>query len=575
MQPQVVTFDEALGMALDHHRAGRLAAAEAIYRQILAAQPNHVGALNFLGMLAHQVDRLDVAREMLSKAISLSPDFPDAYNNLAAVLTAEGDAGGAERCYRQAISLLPGYVDAHINLGNLLWQLGRSAEAADHCREAVRLAPDNAAAHNNLANALAQSNDVEAAAEHYERAVALQPDFAGAHNNLANALCEMGRAAEALEHYTRAAALQPSVPDYVMNLGNALRDLGRIPEAVAAYHRTLALAPGSGETRWNLAMTLLLGGDYARGWDAYQARWETRKLAPLRRRFAVPQWDGADPAGRTILIHAEQGMGDVIQFCRYLPLVRARGARTVLLIDSGWRQLAALLRGLDGVDQVALDLTDVTSFDLHCPLLDLPRLFGTTLATIPAHVPYLTPDAARRSAWRARLAGRDPSGATLRVGLVWAGNPNFARDRLRSPRLEPLLPLLDQPNVRWFGLQAGDGSRDLEGRALPATFCDLGPELGDFADTAAAMAELDLVISSCTAAAHLSGALGRPTWVLLPVAPDWRWLLERDDSPWYPTARLFRQPAVGRWDLVVERVRSDLAALVDGDRTRLTGGAAR
>jgi tetratricopeptide (TPR) repeat protein len=562
--PQIVTFDEALGMALQHHRAGNLPAAEAIYRQILAAQPDHVGALNFLGMLVHQVGDLALARELLAKAVSLAPDLPEAHNNLASVLAAAGQPADAERHYRQAIKLAPGYADAHINLGNLLWQAGRHGDAAALCYEAIRLAPESAAAHNNLANALAGLGALEAAVASYRQAVALQPDFAGAHGNLGNALCDLGKPAEAVAHYQRAVALQPALPDHHMNFGNALRDLGRLADAAAAYQRALALAPQSGETRWNLAMALLLGGDYERGWIAYQARWETRRLAGHRRRFAVPQWDGADPAGRTILIHAEQGMGDVIQFCRYLPLVKARGARTILLIDAGWRQLATLLRGLDGVDQLALDLAEAGGFDLHCSLLELPRLFGTTLATIPARTPYLAVDPAPRR-WRAQLA----DDGTPRIGLVWAGNPSFTRERLRSPRLEPLLPLLGLPGLRWFGLQIGDGRHDLDGRAMPASFTDLSPELGDFADTAAAMVELDLVISSCTAAAHLAGALDRPTWVLLPAAPDWRWLLERTDSPWYPSMRLIRQETAGAWGPVVERLRAELSAVAAGDRSRL------
>jgi hypothetical protein len=284
-------------------------------------------------------------------------------------------------------------------------------------------------------------------------------------------------------------------------------------------------------------------------------------LAGQRRSFAQSIWEGEDPAGRTVLIHAEQGMGDVIQFCRYLPLVQARGARTVLLIDREWQQLAPLLRGLAGVDQLALDLAEVASFDLHVPLLDLPRLFDTRLETIPAGAPYLTPDPKRLATWRRWFDDLHPRQGALRVGLVWAGNPSFARDRLRSPGLAPLLPLLELPGLRWFGLQVGAGRRDLADRSMPDRFVDLGRDLRDFADTAAALSELDLVITSCTATAHLAGALGRPTWVMLPVTPDWRWLLGRDDSPWYPTVRLFRQTSAGDWGAVVDRLAATLTAL--------------
>jgi hypothetical protein len=343
-----------------------------------------------------------------------------------------------------------------------------------------------------------------------------------------------------------------------------------LPEAISCYEQALTLKPAFGDAQWNLALARLVGGDFARGWPAFQKRWQTRRLAAHRRSFAVPPWDGSDPAGRTILVHAEQGMGDVIQFCRYLPLLRARGARTVLLIDGAWRRLASLLRSLDGVDLLALDLADAGAFDLHCPLLDLPLRFGTELATIPARVPYLAADPARAD-WRARLAGD----GTPRIGLVWAGNRNNTRDRLRSLELELLLPLLALPGLRWFGLQVGDGRDDLETRRMPPGFTDLGPELHDFADTAAALAELDLTISVDTSVAHLSGALARPTWVLLPAAPDWRWLLERTDSPWYPTARLFRQPAAGDWASVVARVAEALSALAAGDRSVLAPASAR
>jgi tetratricopeptide (TPR) repeat protein len=561
---------QALQTALDHHRAGRLAAAEAIYREILAAQPDHVDALNLCGVLAHQLGRLEVASDLIGKALSLSPRFAEAHNNLASVLLAKGELSQAEAHYRRTIALAPGHVGARVNLGNLLWQTRRFADAAKACRAALRLAPGMAEAHNNLGNALKDLGDAAGARASYRQAVALNPAYAAAHSNLGNLLCDLGEPAAAIEHYRQALALEPGFADYHMNLGNALRDIARLPEAISCYEQALTLKPAFGDAQWNLALARLVGGDFARGWPAFQKRWQTRRLAAHRRSFAVPPWDGSDPAGRTILVHAEQGMGDVIQFCRYLPLLRARGARTVLLIDGAWRRLASLLRSLDGVDLLALDLADAGAFDLHCPLLDLPLRFGTELATIPARVPYLAAGPARAD-WRARLAGD----GTPRIGLVWAGNRNNTRDRLRSLELELLLPLLALPGLRWFGLQVGDGRDDLETRRMPPGFTDLGPELHDFADTAAALAELDLTISVDTSVAHLSGALARPTWVLLPAAPDWRWLLERTDSPWYPTARLFRQPAAGDWASVAARVAEALTALAAGDRSVLAPASAR
>ncbi|MEJ0068448.1 MAG: tetratricopeptide repeat-containing glycosyltransferase family protein [Pseudomonadota bacterium] len=567
--PKQTASDRALQTALEHHRAGRLPDAEVIYRQILADQPNHADALNLFGLLAQQVGRLDIAHELIGKAVAVSPRFAEAHNNLASVVMAQGDLAQAEIHYRRAIALAPGHVGARVNLGNLLWQSGRFDDAAALCREAIRLAPATAEAHNNLANALKDLGDLQGAIDSCRRAVALKPDYAAAHNNLANALCDLGDPATALTHYERALQLEPSFADYHMNRGNALRDLGRLSDAVSGYERALTLNPQLGDAHWNMATALLVGGDFARGWVAFRKRWQTRRLAPHRRSFAVPQWDGTDPAGRTILVYAEQGLGDVMQFCRYLPLLRDRGARTVLLIDGAWRQLAPLLRSLDGVDQLALELDEVVAFDLQCPLLDLPLLLDTRLETIPTLSPYLAADPARRG----RHASLVDDG-TPRIGLVWAGNRNNTRDRLRSMPLTSLLPLLDLPGLRWFGLQVGDGHRDLDGRSLPASFTDLGPALHDFADTAAVMAELDLVVTVDTSVAHLAGALGRPTWVLLPTAPDWRWLLARADSPWYPTARLFRQPSPGAWDAVVEQLRDELSRLAVGDRSRLLPPAA-
>ena len=569
-RPSRAALDRTVHTALEHHRAGRLAAAEPLYREVLAADPNHADALNLLGMLAQQVGRLDVARELIGKAVAAAPRFAEAHNNLASVLLALDDLASAETHYRRAIALEPAHVGARINLGNLLWRAGRFADAATACREALARAPRSAEAHNNLGNALKGLGDLDGARAAYRQAVALNDGYAAAHSNLGNLLCDVGEFAAALPHYERAVALAPTFADYHMNLGNALRDLARLPEAIACYERALALDPALADAEWNLATALLVGGDLARGWRAFEKRWQTRRLAPHRRNLPAPLWDGSDPAGRTILLPAEQGLGDVIQFCRYLPLLHARGARTILLIDGVWRQLAPLLRSLDGVDVLALDLAETGRFDLHCPLLDLPGRLGTTLATVPAAVPYLAADDGARERWRARLAD---DGAP-RVGLVWAGTRHNPRDRLRSLPLERLRPLIELPGLRWFGLQVGDGRRDLDDTAMPHGFTDLGPELHDFVDTAAALDALDLVISVDTSVAHLAGALARPVWLLMPTAPDWRWLLEREDSPWYPTARVFRQATSGVWDPVIARMRDELIALAAGDRSRLIAHAA-
>jgi tetratricopeptide (TPR) repeat protein len=588
-----VALADLFAVALAHQQAGRLAQAEALCEDMLARQPDHVDALHLRGVLCIQAGRHDTAIALLERVLARAPELALAHKNLGAAFHAAGRPAAAEASYRRALALAPELAEAHNLLGQLLNEAGRPADALTHLRAAVRLAPDDADAANNLGNALQSLGELpasircyhgalerrpdfaicysnlgsalqrqghaEAAIANYRAALSLAPDQAIAHGNLAGLLGERGEIAAATAHFERALALAPDSATTTMSLGSMLYDLNRLDEAIETYERALDLRPQFSRARLNLAFALLKRGDFARGWDAYRARWETGELEHVRRRFPGPPWDGADPAGRTVLLYGEQGLGDLIQFCRYLRLLKARGARTILLVDGGWRTLAGLLASLDGVDMLVDDSAALPPFDHHCSVLDLPLRFGTTLETIPAAVPYLAADPARRAFWRARLGASD----RLRVGLVWAGGTVFAKEPVRSPRLAPLLRLIERTEVQWIGLQQGDGRRDLEACAMPAGFIDLGPELRDMADTAAVMAELDLVISSCTAPAHLAAALGRPTWIMLPAASDWRWLLGREDSPWYPTARLFRQAARGDWSGVVERLDAALTVWVD------------
>ena len=590
---------DLFAVALAHQQAGRFAQAEQICERMLAQQPTHVDALHLRGVLCIQAGRHDDAVTLLQRVLAHAPELALAHKNLAAAFHAAGRVVEAEASYRRALALAPELAQAHNLLGQLLNETDRPADALAHLRTAVQLVPDDADAANNLGNALQSLGDLPAAIHCYHVALELQPDFAAcysnlgsalqhqgrddaaiaayraalslapdhaiAHSNLAGLLGERGKTAAATAHFGRALALDPTNPTTAMSWGSMLYDLGRLDDAIASYERALSLRPRFSRARLNLAFALLKRGDYAAGWDAYRARWETGELDHVRRRFPDPPWDGADPAGRTILLYGEQGLGDLIQFCRYAPRLKARGARIVLLADGSWQPAASVLASLEGVDLLVEDEAALPPVDLHGSVLDLPRHFGTTLETIPASVPYLTADPARRAVWRTRLGAPD----RLRVGLVWAGGTVFAKESVRSPRLAPLLKLLELGGVQWVGLQKGDGRRDLESCAVPADFIDLGPELRDLADTAAVMAELDLVISSCTAPAHLAGALGRPTWIMLSALADWRWLVDRIDSPWYPTARLFRQAARGDWTDVVERLAAELAAVVAGERTRL------
>jgi len=397
----------------------------------------------------------------------------------------------------------------------------------------------------------------EAEAE-YRRAIALDPDYASAHHNLGNSLRSLGRPAEALEAYRRALEIEPGHRRAHEGLGRALRALGALDPSIAAFEKQLALAPEDPGSRLNLALTLLLAGDFAAGWPHY----EYRSPPPAVEESAGAPWDGGELAGRTILLRAEQGLGDTIQFVRYGALVEARGGRVVLEAPPA---LARLCRTAPGVERVIADGEARPASDRQARLVSLPYLLGTTLDSIPASVPYLAAEPELVAAWRSRLAGS----AGLKVGIAWQGNPRLLSSLDRSVPLAALARLGRVPGVRLISLQKHDGREQIA--ELPGDVrledhsaeIDEGPDA--FVDTAAVMASLDLVVSVDTAVTHLAGALGRPVWLLIKQMPDWRWLLRREDSPWYPTMRLFRQARHGDWAGVVERVAADLARLAQGD----------
>jgi tetratricopeptide (TPR) repeat protein len=607
--------------ALHHHEAGRLDDAERLCRQILAFNPRDAESSHLLGRIAHRTARRDLAVAMISQAIAVNPDVAGYHADLGTLFAELGRLDEAAACYGAAIAVQPTYAAAHFSLGNTRRSQGRPKEAIACYRAALALKPDYAAAHNNLGgvledlrlydeaiachraalalrpdfpeaqlnlgvalqaqgklaeavvcyraalalrpdfvaaqynlgNAARDQGKLDEAVACLRAALTLRPDFADAHNNLGKALGEQGRLDEALACYREALALGPDVAETHNNLGSALQQLGRLDEAIACYRSALQLDPELPDGHFNLALALLARGDMAEGWREHEWRWKTPQLRMARRDFAHPQWRGEAAPGRTLLIHAEQGFGDTLQFCRYAPLAAARGPRVILEVP---KPLVRLLRCLSGVDQVVAFGETLPPFDLHCPMLSLPLALRTTLETVPGTTPYLQADPARVEAWQARLiagAGRAP-----RVGLVWAGNPRnhspelAATDRRRSLPPERLASLFDVPGVRFFSLQKA-------GPLAPESFslADFMAEMEDFADTAALVANLDLVISVDTAVVHLAAALGKPVWVLDRFDSCWRWLGRRD-SPWYPTLRLYRQPRPGDWNRVLAEVTRDL-----------------
>ncbi|MEP6670567.1 MAG: tetratricopeptide repeat protein [Chthoniobacter sp.] len=548
-----VTVQQAFDLAVQHHQAGRLAEAEALYRQILAVQPQHADALHHLGVIAHQVGRHDLAVGWIQQAVTLNPGNPAAHGNLGEAWRALGRLDEAVAAYRGALGIRPDIPEVYNNLGNALKEQRRFDEAAAAYRHAILLQPLLAEAHSNLASVLTNQGRAEEAIAACRRALELKADFAEAHSNLGAALAELGRFDEAVVADQRALEIRPDLAETHRNLGDALIELGRYDEALAAFHRALEIRPGDADASFSQSLAWLLHGDFARGWPAYERRWEAHRLT--RRNFSQPLWDGAALPGARVLVYAEQGFGDAIQFIRYAELIAERGGQVIV---ECLPEMVELFRSARAVSEVVATGGTLPPFDVHVPMLSLPRIFQTTLEGIPRTAPYLSPDPGRRALWRERL-GSDRT--RLRVGVAWSGSPRHRHTRKRDLPFEKLTPRFRLESVEYFRLQVDDAAEANPPPSGISGMIDHREHIQDFADTAAFMAELDLIISVDTAVAHLAGALGRPVWTLLPFVPDWRWGLEREDTPWYPTMRLFRQPALGDWDTVVQRVAGELETM--------------
>jgi tetratricopeptide (TPR) repeat protein len=536
-----------LGIALKAQ--GKLDEAVTSYERALTINPGYAEAHSNLGNALQVQGKLDEAMACYKRALTINPGYAEAHSNLGNALQVQGKLDEAMACYKRALTINPGYAEAHDNLGNALQAQGKVDEAMACYKRALTINPDYADAHYNLGNALQVQGKAEEAVASYERALTINPGYAEAHSNLGSALQAQGKVDEAMACYKRALTINPGYAEAHSNLGIALKAQGKLDEAVASYERALTINPGYAEARWNLSLTQLLQGDFAVGWRNYESRYFL-KWRP--RNFPQPLWHGESLNGARILLHAEQGLGDSLQFLRYVPIVQAAGGAVVLDLPEPLFRIAA---GMSSDFVLKTSGEPLPPFDWQCPLMSLPLALGTTLETIPATVPYLTvPEEALHSA-----ASRSWPKDGLRVGLVWAGNPTQLNDLNRSVPLSILKPLLDIEGIHFFSLQMGSANVQLA--AAQAPIVDLAPAIGDFADTAALIAHLDLVIAVDTSVVHLAGALAKPVWVLLSFASDWRWLLDREDSPWYPTARLFRQSRQGDWQSVIKQVRTQLCDL--------------
>ena len=566
-------LDHMLRQAVALQQNGALAEAQELYREILELKPRHFDALQLLGALALQSGRVEEGVDLLTRALAVNPKQAAVHSNLAYALNALHRFDEALASANRALALQPQFPDALNNRGNAQAGLDQPHDALASFDRAIALAADFAQAWNNRACVLRDLGRPADALASCDRALALQPGYAQAWSNRGNALSDMNEPQEAERSYQRALELAPDFVDAWNNLGLSLIDQGRHTQALASYQRALALDPEAAETHWNESLCLLQMGQLEAGWRKYEWRWERSRIRASRRVIAQPLWLGDFPlAGKTILLHAEQGLGDTLQFCRYAAMVAKLGAKVILEVQP---ELRRLMSTLEGVDQIVGAGEPLPVFDCHCPLLSLPLAFRTDVDSIPSATPYLFAEPAAAREWRDRI-DRDAHGR-LKVGLVWAGGnrPHVAElrknDARRSVALARFAPLLDAPNVRnmanapnlrnvqFFSLQKGPAAQQLAASEWAAHVVDYTAELNDFADTAALVANLDLVISVDTSTAHLAGALDRPVWILNRFDTCWRWMLDRSDTPWYPRARLFRQPALGDWDSVMQTVRAALA----------------
>ena len=472
---------------------------------------------------------------------------------LAAEHQNSGRLSEAEALYQRILQVAPGHADSLNNLGILWATQERLNEAVAAFRRAIQSRPDYADAHNNLGGVLKKQHALDEAAAAFSQALEWQPGHAEAWSNLGTVLAEQGHVDEAIAAHRRALQLEPDYPQCYNNLAVALAENGDFHDAATAYHHALTLQPDYAEAKFNYSLLLLLLGDFERGWPLYEARWNQPGFAP--RPFSQPLWEGGSVEGQRILLHAEQGFGDSIQLIRYAPLLAERGGHVIVECP---RPLVDLFRGAKSVRQIIVTGDPLPPFDVHAPMHSLPWLFQTTAETIPAEVPYLIADPNRCRGWEVLLGSERPC---LRVGVALSGNPYNRWTRKRDIPAELFRPILQVPGINFFSLQVSSIESLPPSPGGPAAIHDSASALQDFADTAALMVNLDLIITAETAVAHLAGALGRPTWTLVPFVPAWRWGLGRTDSPWYPTMRLFRQPALGDWSSVIHQVAEELERL--------------
>ena len=548
------------------HQQGKLVEASDIYQELLKENPNNYDALHFLGIVKASFGQPTEARELIERSLKATRKNTAYIENYLAVLFQIGDYERMAEISAIAIRENGRTEPFQYALAVALLKLGRPQDAITEFDSLLSKNPNHLAGNNEKASALAELKKYDEALSYVEKALKINPRYPDGLINKANILFEQGRFEAAVVAYQQALKINPKLSTAWFGSGNAFRDLGKYDDAIAAYDKAISLNKQYAQAYFNKALVSLCVGNYEEGWRLFEWRWQNRYLKPYKKQFSQPLWLGEELlAGKTILLHAEQGLGDTIQFCRYAKLVAELGAKVILEVP---KALTNLLANLSGVARITEEGSQLPPFDFQCPLMSLPLAFKTTLSNVPADVPYIKSDEEKSNFWKEKLSQK----RKLRVGLVWSGGfrPNqpevWAVNRRRNIPLAKLTVLM-HPGIEFYSLQKGEPAEtelgDLKRNHQPgAEIIDFTNLLADFSDTAALIDNLDLVISVDTSTAHLAGAMGKPVWILNRFDTDWRWLSDKIDNPWYPTARLYRQQKVGDWDEVAQRVKTDLMNLI-------------
>ena len=551
IQPDSVGIYNNLGVVL--HKQGKWEKAVEAYQKAIQIQPDFIEAYNNLGNLLEEEGRYGEAIDVYYQALEIQPDSVGIYNNLGVALHKQGEWEKAVEAYQKAIQIQPDFVEGHNNLGVVLEKKGELDAAVRAHHQALRIQPDFADAHRNLGDVLQKQGRWEKAVEAYQKAVQIQPDYVAAYNNLGIIWQKQGKLEQAIQVYHKTLVIRPNYPQAHNNLANTLKEQGKLKQAVQAYHKAIEINPGYADAHKNLGIALLLQSEFQQGWREYEWRLKSDDLCIGNR--DQTRWDGSSLNGKTILLYAEQGFGDTIQFIRYAHLLAEYDTEIIVECQP---ELLKLFKNIDIIKKLITVGESSPNFDVHASLLSLPGILGTDLESIPAEIPYLY-------AKPGSYTDLSPC-SKFKVGIVWAGALKHPNDNNRSVELPQFSVLFDREACQFYSLQVGKRRDDIIRYNYSYTVIDLGVNFTSFFDTAAAILELDLVISVDTAVAHLAGALGKPVWILLPFIPDWRWLLKREDTPWYPRMRLFRQTDTRDWAEVLQKVRLALEEMYAGSK---------